>query len=387
MKKIFFLLAICVLSFFYLEAQKWTPTYSNLDYVGNGNTKQMLDLYIPAGVTSATPLIIHIHGGAFMMGGKGVSEQPSFLNLFNNGYICADINYRLSGDSIWPAQIFDCKAAVRFLKAHADQYFIDTCRIGLIGESAGGHLVSMVGTSWNFPELEGLHLGNTNVSSRVQAVVDLFGPTNFLIMDGHEGIGCSSANHNAANSPESILLGCALPTCPERVASADPMAKIDLSDPYFFITCGDHDCNVAPYSSFVFDSLLTAIGLPHTYELMAGQAHGGSFWHSTAQDAKYLAFFNESLEEGCTTAVIENAEQSKFNLLVYPNPAKESVTILLSEKSVFDVTIMDSLGKTVSALNDVSGSITVPCNQLSKGIYLVKAISYNQVFISKFIKE
>lgn len=387
MKRLFILLAMSTLPFVYLEAQRWNPTYPNIDYVGNGNSKQMLDLYIPEGVTSATPLIIHIHGGAFMMGSKGVSEQPSFVNLYNNGYICADINYRLSGDSIWPAQIFDCKAAVRFLKAHADQYFIDTCRIGLIGESAGGHLVSMVGTSWNFPELEGLHLGSTNVTSRVQAVVDLFGPTNFLIMDGHEGIGCSSANHNAANSPESILLGCALPTCPERVASADPMAKIDLSDPFFFISCGDHDCNVAPYSSFVFDSLLTAKGLPHTYELIANQAHGGSFWHSTAQDAKYLAFFNQSLADGCATTAIENQGLVNFNLMVYPNPAKESLTILLSEKSDFDVTIMDSLGRTLKSISNVSGTLTVPCTDFSKGLYLVKASDRMSTYFTKFIKE
>lgn len=217
-----------------LIAQKWNPTYSNLDYVGNGNSKQMLDLYIPTGLTEPAPLIIHIHGGAFMGGSKGASEQPSFQNLFNHGYICADINYRLSGDSVWPAQLFDCKAAVRFLKAHAVQYNIDTCRIGMIGESAGGHLVSIVGTTGNAPQMEGLHLGNTNVTSRVQAVVDLFGPTNFLEMDGYEPPTCSSANHNAANSPESILLGCALPTCPERVQSANPIYYLDNEDPPFF---------------------------------------------------------------------------------------------------------------------------------------------------------
>jgi hypothetical protein len=133
--------------------------------------------------------------------------------------------------------------------------------------------------------------------------------------------------------------------------------------------------------------LLTAKGLPHTYELIANQAHGGSFWHSTAQDAKYLAFFNQSLEEGCTTAVIENAEQSKFNLLVYPNPAKESVTILLSEKSDFEVTIMDSLGRTITSISNVSGTLTVPCSDFSKGLYVVKATNPVTTYFTKFIKE
>lgn len=90
------ILIILVLTVQTLFSQNLTPTYSNVDYVGNGNTKQMLDLYIPSGVTAPTALIIHIHGGAFMMGSKGVAEQPSFVTFFNNGYICADINYRLS---------------------------------------------------------------------------------------------------------------------------------------------------------------------------------------------------------------------------------------------------------------------------------------------------
>jgi acetyl esterase/lipase len=230
-----------------------------------------------------------------MMGSKGTREQSSFVNLYNNGYICADINYRLSRDSVWPAQLYDCKAAVRFLKANAALYNIDTNRIGMIGESAGGHLVSIVGTTWNADTMEGRHLGNTHVSSRVHAVVDLFGPTNFLAMDGHEGIGCASANHNEANSPESILLGCALPTCPERVRSADPITYLDSGDPVYFISCGDHDCSVAPNSSFIFDSALNAIGQTHTYELVAGQRHGGPFWHTPDQDAKYLTFFNTHL--------------------------------------------------------------------------------------------
>jgi len=122
-----------------------------------------------------------------MMGSKGSGEQPSFVAFYNNGYICADINYRWSGDTLWPAQIHDCKATVRFLKVHASQYHIDTCKIGVIGESAGGNLVSMLGTTGGVAELEGLHLGSANATSRVQAVVDLFGPINFLTMDAEPG--------------------------------------------------------------------------------------------------------------------------------------------------------------------------------------------------------
>lgn len=365
-----------------------TPTFSNIDYAGNGNSKQMLDLYIPSGITAPTALIIHIHGGAFMGGSKGVSEQPSFVNLYNNGYICADINYRLSGDSIWPAQLYDCKAAVRYLKANAALYHIDTCRIGLIGESAGGHLVSITGTTGNEPTLEGLHLGSTHVTSRVQAVVDLFGPTDFLQMDGHEGIGCSSANHNAANSPESLLLGCALPTCPERVESANPMHYLDPADGRFYVSCGDHDCLVAPYSSFLFDSTLSALDMPHTYELVAGQGHGGSFWHNTSQDAKYLSFFNTSLALGCSvnTALSKPAVKIE-SLSIFPNPAQNSFTVNLPEQGSFTIRITDLTGRAVLSESGKHGSISLNADNLSDGIYVIKATDGNTIFLSKLIKK
>lgn len=365
-----------------------TPSFSNVDYVGNGNTKQMLDIYIPSGVTTPTALIIHIHGGAFMGGSKGTSEQPSFVNLYNNGYICADINYRLSGDSIWPAQLYDCKAAVRFLKTNAALYHIDTCRIGLIGESAGGHLVSTTATTGNDPTMEGLHLGSTGVSSRVQAVVDLFGPTDFLQMDGHEGIGCSSANHNAANSPESILLGCALPTCPERVESANPMHYLDPADGRFYVSCGDHDCLVAPYSSLLFDNALTSLGMPHTYERVAGQGHGGSFWHNTSQDAKYLAFFNANLALGCAVNTSLNEKAVKIeSLSVFPNPAQNSFTVRLPEQGNFNIRITDVTGRVVINESGKNGSVSINADNLADGLYVVKATDGDTILLHKLIKR
>ncbi len=382
------LFLVLISSFTAFSQSRLTPSFSNVDYVGNGNTKQMLDIYIPSGVTTPTALIIHIHGGAFMGGSKGTSEQPSFVNLYNNGYICADINYRLSGDSIWPAQLYDCKAAVRFLKTNAALYHIDTCRIGLIGESAGGHLVSITATAGNDPTMEGLHLGSTGVTSRVQAVVDLFGPTDFLQMDGHEGIGCSSANHNAANSPESILLGCALPTCPERVESANPMHYLDPADGRFYVSCGDHDCLVAPYSSFLFDSTLTSLGMPHTYELVAGQGHGGSYWHNTSQDAKYLAFFNANLALGCdiNTSVKETAVKIE-SLSIFPNPAQNSFTVRLPEQGSFNILITDVTGRAVISESDKNGSVSVNADNLIDGIYLVKATDGKTIFLNKLIKR
>lgn len=345
MTKFFFSLLLTTAIAVTLYAQ--TPTYSNVDYVGKGSSKQMMDIYVPSGITTPAPLIVHIHGGAFLAGSKG--EVASFKTFYNNGYICADINYRLSSDSVWPAQLYDIRTAIRYLKVNSAQYGIDTNRIGLIGESAGAHLVSILGTTGNYDQMQGFHLGSEGATSKVHAVVDLFGPTNFLVMDGNEGLGCTSANHNAANSPESLLLGCALPNCPDRVASADPMTYLDAADPAFFVSCGDSDCLVAPYSSVLFDSMLTVKQVPHVFELIPGGMHGGSFWHNTDQDTKYLNFFNKYLI-GINGVEKSESQLMNFKLIGnFPNPFNPTTTIQFSatHPGVAEIHVFNVLGEFV----------------------------------------
>jgi acetyl esterase/lipase len=380
------ILALTVLT---VCSQNLTPTYSNVDYVGNGNTKQMLDLYIPAGVTTPTALIIHIHGGAFMMGSKGVAEQPSFVTFFNNGYICADINYRLSGDTLWPAQIHDCKAAVRFLKAHAAQYHVDTCRIGVIGESAGGNLASMLGTTGGVAELEGLHLGSIQATSRVQAVVDLFGPINFLTMDAEALALGFVINTNSATSPESKLMGAPVQTIPELVTKANPTTYISADDAAFFISAGDADQNI-PYTQGqnLCAAMVPVIGSTRaSFELMAGQGHGGSFWHNTTQDAKYLAFFNTFLDGNCGSMGVNVESPLRQNLKIYPNPFEQFFAIQLPSGRTFDLQIMDITGRTVMVKNGVSGKQVFEGRSFNKGAYLVKATNEKMMLTCTLMKQ
>jgi len=382
-------LIILLLAALTVSAQNLTPTYSNVDYVGNGNSKQMLDLYIPAGVTAPTALIIHIHGGAFMMGSKGTGEQPSFVTLFNNGYICADINYRLSGDTLWPAQIHDCKAAVRFLKVHAAQYHIDTCKIGVIGESAGGNLVSMLGTTGGVAELEGLHLGSANATSRVQAVVDLFGPINFLTMDAEALALGFVINTNSATSPESRLMGAPVQTIPELVTLANPTTYISADDAAFFISAGDVDRNI-PYTQGqnLCAALAPVIGSPRaSFELMAGQGHGGSFWHNATQDAKYLTFFNTWLDGNCATVGTVDERYIQQNLNIYPNPSEQQFTVQLPQDKAFDLHIVDITGRMVMTKNDISGDQTFNGSSFNTGIYLVRATSEKMILTGRLMKQ
>lgn len=384
MKKVIlpFLLILLIV----LNSKAQTANYTNLDYAGNGNSKQMLDLYIPSSVTTPSPLIIHIHGGAFLMGSKGSSEIPSFATFYNNGFVCADINYRLSTDSLWPAQVYDCKAAVRFLKANASLYHIDTNKIAVIGESAGGYLVSMLGTTTGVESLEGLHLGNINVSSRVHAVVDLFGPINFLTMDAEAAVLGFTITTNLATSPESKLMGAAVQTIPQKVALANPTTYISSNDAAFFISAGSADMNI-PYTQGqnFYNALVPVIGASNAvFELAAGQGHGGSFWHTAAQDAKYLAFVNSKFSNSSSGVLKEGIDQ---NINIYPNPSSDNFILNLPDNQKYQLSIMNIAGEEIATLNEIYSGSSIPVSNLAVGLYLIKVYNTDYQFICKFSKN
>src|SRR5262249_39045436 len=180
-----------------------TKVHKDLEYVQGGHERQRLDLYVPERADTPLPVIVWIHGGAWMGGSKdgGVPALP----FLGKGYAVASVNYRLSQHAVFPAQIQDCKAAIRWLRANAKTYNLDPERIGVWGASAGGHLVALLGTSGGVEDLEGKG-GNADQSSRVQAVVDFFGPTDFLQMDAH-AVPDARLKHDPPSSPESRLIG------------------------------------------------------------------------------------------------------------------------------------------------------------------------------------
>src|SRR5262249_27571146 len=146
---------------------------------------------------------------------------------------------RFSQDAIWPAQIYDCKAAVRFLRANAAKYNLDPDHIGVGGDSAGGHLAAVLGTTGDVGELEG-GLGNPGGSSRVQAVLDWSGPTDFTQI-AQQSLPNSVLKHDAPNSPEARLLGGPIEEKKELARTANPLTYIDKKTPPFLIMHGDAD--------------------------------------------------------------------------------------------------------------------------------------------------
>jgi acetyl esterase/lipase len=301
-KLIVVMLLMYVFSNTLLYAQLLTPTLRNIDYVGNNTERQKLDIYIPAGLTAPAPVVVFIHGGGWYGGAKGAGNVAYFKPCFDTGFICVDIEYRVSGDSLWPAQIEDCKTAIRYLKANAELYNIDTCRFAVMGSSAGGHLSAMVGTSAAIEALEGLHQGYTNVTSRVQAVVDMFGPTDFSFMDGYYASSCGSGVLvHEYRSPETSLLGIdSLHNHPALVQTANPIAYITADDAKFFIIHGGADCSVPTYQSRILDSMLAVAGIPaDSFIVAAGMGHGGPYYQNTARTNLYRDFLLRHLSNPC----------------------------------------------------------------------------------------
>jgi len=271
-----------------------TPQYADIAYA-TASVTQKLDLYLPQG-DGPFPLVIALHPGGFMVGDK--KQVDGVDQLLAQGYAVASINYRLSAEAKAPAQIQDAKAAVRFLRAHAQEYKLNSQEFAAWGASAGGNLAALLGTSCGVAALEGADLGNANQSSCVQVVVDWFGPTDFLQMDQQfSGTSCP-VNHNEANSPESQLIGAAIQTKPELAKAANPITYVTSKAPPFFIQHGTADCNVPPQQSqLLADALKSAIGADKvTLTFLQGAGHGGSQFSDAANLKLVLDFLNKYLK-------------------------------------------------------------------------------------------
>ena len=239
----------------------------DLEYGKASGRAMRLDLYLPEKGGKPVPLIIWIHGGAWMAGSK---DGPSpALRFTAKGYAVAQVGYRLSQEAKFPAQIYDCKAAVRWLRANAAKYDLDPNKFVAWGSFAGGHLVALLGTSGGVAELEG-NVNDLKESSRVQAVVDWFGPTDFL----HIGDAESDLHHDGPDSPESKLIGGAILENKDKAAKASPITYVSKDAPPFLIMHGDHDRTVPFNQSELLYAALKKAGVDVTFVPVKGAGHG-----------------------------------------------------------------------------------------------------------------
>jgi acetyl esterase/lipase len=231
-----------------------------------------LDLVLPPEGDGPVPVVVFLHGGGWRMGsrhslGPSYAAGDPFERVAQTGIAVASVDYRLSGEATWPAQLHDAKAAVRWLRARADEIGIDPDRIAAWGESAGGHLAELLGLTIDDAELEG-DVGITGPSSSVSAVVAWYAPSDVAAVATDTG-----ADPADPTTRENQLLGAPAPDVPERAAQAGPVTHVGPGAPPFLLLHGLADRLVPCVQSDRLFALLEAAGVDVELELYEGADH------------------------------------------------------------------------------------------------------------------
>lgn len=256
----------------------------DLEYKQPFRRPLLLDLYRPKLVSKKLPVVVWIHGGGWKNGSK--DKCPASW-LATHGFAVASINYRLTQEAQWPAQIEDCREAVRWLRQNAGQFRLDANNIGIWGSSAGGHLVAILGTI-DAPVSE-------KVSSRVQAACDWFGPTDLLTMPPNT-VSKDRSLEMVANSNGAKLLGATVRDIPEKAKHASGLYHVSADDPPFLVMHGDEDPGVPISQSERFVKALRAAKVDVTWQVVKGAGHGGKLFKTPEMSAVVRRFFERTLK-------------------------------------------------------------------------------------------
>jgi acetyl esterase/lipase len=260
----------------------------NLEYGKIGERKLLVDLFLPEKAEGKLPVIVWIHGGGWRSGSKEdcFALQTGFVQ---KGFAVASVGYRLTDEAIFPAQIEDCKSAVRWLRANADKYNLDADHIGAWGSSAGGHLVALLGTTG---DIETFDKGdNLQFSSAVQAVCDYYGPVDFqafVTTPGYE-------RHAGPESAETRLIGGQVLDNPEKAKKVSATTYVSKGDAPFLIIHGDKDPTVPVGQSIMFYDMLKKADVNADYHCIDGAKHGGPEFSNPEIISKVEIFFKKHL--------------------------------------------------------------------------------------------
>ncbi|MDE5586646.1 MAG: alpha/beta hydrolase [Muribaculaceae bacterium] len=253
------------------------PDFADLNYAGDDLEGHRLDIYLPKDGKKTHPLVVVIYGSAWFSNNfKNAAYMSLGKPLTDAGYAVATINHRASGEAKYPAQINDVKGAIRFLRANADKYCLDTSFLGITGFSSGGHLSAMAGVTNGMKtrtagdisiDIEGNIGGNLEQSSAVDAVVDWFGPVDMAHMENCETV-------KGADSPEAMLMGIAPADSPEMVELISPITYVSENTVPMLVIHGNSD-SVVPYCQGVnFSEELKSVGRLSDFITVEGGEHG-----------------------------------------------------------------------------------------------------------------
>lgn len=257
----------------------------DLEFARPDDRPQLLDLYLPEKKSAKPlPVVVWVHGGGWNGGSK---ERCPGTYLAADGFAVASINYRLTDVAQWPAQIDDCRAAIRWLRKHADEYGLDAAHVGVWGGSAGGHLVALLGTL-DAPEAAG------EPSCRVQAVCDWYGPSDLLTMPPNV-LSPGKTEEGLAKSNGAKLLGGTVRDRPKLAKQASALYQVSRDDAPFLIMHGDQDPQVPLEQSTRLHAALQKAGVEATFKVVAGAGHGGPGFQTDAIRRTVREFFARHL--------------------------------------------------------------------------------------------
>jgi acetyl esterase/lipase len=239
------------------------------EFLAAGSRRTALDIYLPAGQSAmpaskrGRPAVIVIHGGSWIGGSAAAwRADPSemVIRLVQQGLVVVAVDYRLArpGEPSWPAVMGELREAVRWLRRHRDEFGIDPGRIAVLGISAGAHLAAMLGT-------QSEEQGPDDVSSRVQAVVSFYGPSDLTTL---------IRSRRLSHEPVRRLMGDRPSWSADRVAEASPISHVTPDDPPFLLLHGTDDRWVPLDQSVRMASTLAIAGVPHRLIVVPGARHG-----------------------------------------------------------------------------------------------------------------
>ncbi len=267
----------------------------DVPYIQDGDEAQRLDIYYPEKPPKEPlPLIVHIHGGGWMGGSKFPCDVR---RMTAQGYVVASVEYRFSQKAKFPAQIQDCQAAIRWLRANAKRYHINPDKVGVVGGSAGGHLSALVGVTGGKKVFAAIG-GNEGQSDAVACVVDIFGPKNFasVIEQAEKDPNVKNIfKFNTPSDPYSELIGAKL-SDKEKTSAVSPITYVDKSCPPTLILHGTHDALVPYAQSEEFAAAMTKSGASVWLQKFPGGGHGGGAFGKPSVVLLMKNFFDKHLQ-------------------------------------------------------------------------------------------
>lgn len=268
--------------------------WMDVPYAAGGSPAHRLNVVLPNEGEGPFPLVVFLHGGGWLIGDKNHIQTRSINRLLYAGYAVSCINYRLSDEAKWPEPLYDSKAAIRFLRANADRFCLDAERIGVAGNSAGGHLAAMLGTTNGRPEYEDLSMGNAGFSSSVQAVFTWYAPMDFIGWEEDWKTAYPGRPFDREVSAEAYMLGHSIAEYPERRKAASPLYQIGPDTVPFYIQYGTGDHAIPwPQNPRFYDRYVEVLG-KDSIQIRAfeGAEHSAAVYTEDRNVFEFVRFFD-----------------------------------------------------------------------------------------------